>query len=104
MYYNWDYNQGYYCGYCGQWVYYNVAHCCYQPEQCSGTYYSELKHYKCPNCNGEFSKPSQKFTGKYKEVDIQEIGNTNIVISKHKTPIYKYICPFCNKEMKGLNQ
>lgn len=91
----------YYCSGCGQYV--SGYHSCIGTIKFYPNPLSEPKHYKCPQCKGEFSEPAQKFTGKYEYANIEEIGNKT-VISKQKTPIYKYECPFCGQGMKGLNQ
>jgi len=94
-----NYQAGYYCQHCGTWHYYlnNWT----TPITQSGDIVP-IKHYKCPKCKGEFSEVGTKFTGRYKEEDIKEFGS-EVVIAKQKVPVYKYACPFCSKEMKGLN-
>ena len=72
----------YYCQNCRQYVCGN--HICVGTIKCYPYPQTELKYYKCPKCNGEFSTPVCK----------HEIGS-----NKENTSH----CPFCNKEMKGLN-
>lgn len=90
----------YICAGCGQYV--HGTHIC-SGNVTYGYCQVEPKHYKCPDCKGEFSEPVKRFTGKYKDEDIKELGN-QITISTQKVPIYEYVCPFCRRELKGLNQ
>lgn len=114
-----------YCSNCNQWIPNNIVHACRGTSDnyyyyngcgqyisgshiCPGTgnfgYYQQpTDYYKCPKCKGEFSKPFNKFTGGYKEVDIKEFPN-NQIVGKTQEPIYICVCPFCNLEMIGFNQ
>lgn len=46
--------------------------------------------YQCPNCHGKFIGPVYK---QISAIDCKDLGGF---------PKYIYVCPFCNKEMKGL--
>lgn len=99
---------GTYCQCCGTYVYYESIHVCNGIGSCSTPMVvnpeSRIRTYKCPRCKGGFSNPAMKFTGKYKDEEITELGNKDVVVAKQKTPICKYVCPFCEQAMKGLNQ
>ena len=72
-----------YCWKCGNYSNFSINGLC---QNCLNlqTYYtaSHQYDYKCPNCNGEFVYPSH----------IRKTNFTNFI----------YVCPFCNKEMKGI--
>lgn len=67
----------YTCPKCGLTVYYGAYHFCYPPYRNDSGF-----NYKCP-CGGEFNSPAyDSGTGTY----------------------FPAKCPFCGKEMVGLNQ
>jgi hypothetical protein len=60
-------------------------------------YYTFPYQYKC-SCGGEFVAPFYKWISD----EIRELGNTKIVAHKDEGH-YGKVCPFCDREMKGLS-
>lgn len=86
-----NYQAGYYCQYCGTFIPYGTYHYCLNnwttPITQTGNIVP-IRNYKCPKCKGEFNESA------YRRIRLKDSTGT----------YGKYVCPFCGKEMKGLNQ
>lgn len=80
----------YWCNYINNYC--SLAYC--MGEACM--YYPkkiESFNYECPDCHGRFASAVYKFIP-----TIPSIKN-----GTDSTAHYGYVCPFCGREMKGLN-
>lgn len=75
-------------------VYNGMVNCTIDCANCELYHNNKISHqynYKCPDCKGEFNQPFYKY--------ILENNRHFACKSAH----WAFVCPFCNKEMKGLS-
>jgi len=59
-------------------------------------------NYECPDCHGKFTTPVSEETGETELMDIKEIGTPDVIIYQKIVPVLRYVCPFCERLLKGL--